>query len=527
MKSLSFYLHLIILLGTSCAGPNREQEAEVMAKGYDRHVELQWKKQANASAYHVLLSEDGEDYEIRATVEDTIYLDFVNDLGTNLSLQYQVIALDASGNQSIIGEAEADTRDFSEDELLEMVQYYTFRYFWEGAEPTSGLARERIHMDGIYPHNDRNVVTTGGSGFGLFAILSGIERNWISRQEGADRFDKIVDYLATADRFHGVWSHWIHGETGKVKPFGKDDDGGDLVESAFLMQGLLAVREYYRNGNEQEREIAEKIDQLWREMEWDWYTKGGEDVLYWHWSPNIGWKIGFKLEGYNECLITYILAASSPTHPVSPDAYHKGWARNGNITSTKTAYGHPLILKHNGAEEMGGPLFWAHYSYLGLNPKGLKDRYADYWALNRNHSLINRAWCVENKAGYEGYGEDLWGLTAGYTVDGYAAHHPANDRGIITPTAALSSFPYTPEASMRVLKNLYYNYGNRVFGRYGFYDGLSPEHDFYPERYLAIDQGPIVAMIENHRTGLGWKLFMAAPEIQEGLNNLGFERDPE
>lgn len=518
---------IMVSLAVACNSPGEKSESTLEAEGYDRHVELKWPKNESAKSYQVLVSADGENYTNRATLEDTIYMDFVNDLGSNLSLNYKVVALDGSGEEIQVNTGEAKTQDFSDEELLDMVQYYTFRYFWEGAEPTSGLARERIHMDGVYPENDRNVVTTGGSGFGIFGILAGIERGWVIRQEGADRFEKIADFLTNADRFHGVWPHWIEGETGKVKPFGKDDDGGDLVESAFLMQGLLAVREYYKEGNDQEKNIAKKIDQLWQEMEWDWYTQGGQDVLYWHWSPQYAWEKDFKLEGYNECLITYVLAASSPSHTVSAETYHKGWARNGNITTQNEAFGHPLILRHNGAEEMGGPLFWAHYSYIGLNPKGLSDKYANYWDLNKNHTLINQAWCVENKDGHKGYGEDLWGLTASYTTDGYSAHHPENDLGVISPTAALSSFPYTPDESMEVLKNLYYNYGEKVFGRYGFYDALSPEHDFYPERYLAIDQGPIVAMIENHRSGLGWKLFMAAPEVREGLKKLGFEINPD
>ena len=526
MKNTTLFVLSFSLLAFACQTEESDKEQEIFAKGYDRHVELQWPHHPEASSYQILVSTDGEEYTERATVEDTIYMDFVNDLGENLSLSYKVVALDGSKQETTVGSAEVNTKNFSNDELLDMVQYYTFRYFWEGAEPNSGLGRERIHMDGVYPQNDENVITTGGSGFGIFGILAGIEREWITRQEGADRFEKIVNFLAEADRFHGVWPHWLHGDTGKVKPFGNDDDGGDLVEAAFLMQGLIAVREYYKDGNEQEKEIAEKIDQLWREMEWDWYTKGGEDVLYWHWSPNHEWKMNFKLEGYNECLITYVLAAASPTHTIPADAYHKGWARNGDITSYNEAFGYPLILSHNGAQEYGGPLFWAHYSYIGLNPKGLKDQYADYWELNRNHTLINRAWCIENEHGYEGYGEDLWGLTASYTVDGYNAHHPKNDLGVVTPTAALSSFPYTPEESLKVIKNLYYNYGEKVFGRYGFYDALSVEHDYFPERYLAIDQGPIVAMIENHRSGVGWNLFMGAPEIQEGLKKLGFESNP-
>src|SRR5690554_3015055 len=410
----------------------------------------------------------------------------------------------------------------SDDSLLTLVQEQTFQYFWEGAEPTSGLARERIHMDGEYPQNDQDVITTGGSGFGIMAILVGMERGFITRQEGVERLHKIVNYLEKADRFHGVWPHWLHGPTGKVKPFSTKDNGGDLVESAFLMQGLLIAREYFKNGSEREKELAGKIDTLWRGMEWDWYLNG-EDVLYWHWSPAYGWEMNFPLQGYNECLITYILAASSPTYPIPASAYHNGWARGGEIKSDNMAFGYPLILRHNGAEEYGGPLFWAHYSYIGLSPKGLTDRYASYWDLNRNQALINHAYCMQNPKGFEGYSDACWGLTASYSVEGYAGHKPMqNDKGVITPTAALSSFPYTPEESMKALNHFYFNLGDKIWGKYGFYDAFSIESNWYPQRYLAIDQLTIAPMIENHRTGLLWNLFMGAPEIQGGLRKLGF-----
>lgn len=412
----------------------------------------------------------------------------------------------------------------SRDSLLTLTQERTFQYFWDGAEPHSGMARERFHMSGNYPQNDKNVVTTGGSGFGIMAIIVGIERHFITEQQGVDRLEKIVDFLEEADRFHGVWPHWIHGQTGKVKPFGTKDNGGDLVETSYLIQGLLTARQYLRqDGGREEALLAAEIDSLWRTVEWDWHTKGGENVLYWHWSPDYGWQMDFPIHGYNECLITYVLAASSPTHGVSAEVYHQGWARGGDITANVKTYGYRLSLKHNGSQKYGGPLFWEHYSFLGLDPHGLKDRYANYWKHNKNHTLINREWCIKNPKGYEGYGKDLWGLTSSYSVSGYAGHSPSNDLGVISPTAALSSFPYTPDYSMDVLQNLYYNYRQKTLGPYGFYDALSPAKNWYPQKYLAIDQGPIVVMIENYRSGLLWDLFMSSPEVQKGLKKLGFQ----
>ncbi len=258
----------------------------------------------------------------------------------------------------------------SDDSLLNLTEYKTFQYFWDGAEPVSGMARERFHVDGDYPENDFNVVTTGGTGFGLMAMIAGMERGFITREEGYKRLRHVVDFLGKADRFHGAWPHWLNGETGKVKPFSPKDNGADLVESAYLIQGLLTVRQYFINGNEPEQKLAADINTLWREVDWNFFTQGGQKVLYWHWSPDFGWEMNFAVKGYNECLILYVLAASSPTHPVDPEVYHEGWARNGAIVSQQVTYGLPLLLKHNNAETYGGPLFWAHYSYLGLGSKG-------------------------------------------------------------------------------------------------------------------------------------------------------------
>jgi hypothetical protein len=330
-----------------------------------------------------------------------------------------------------------------------------------------------------------------------------------------------VDFLERADRFHGVWPHWLHGPTGKVKPFGQKDNGGDIVESSFLMQGLLCARQYLKGDTDAEKSLVQRINALWQGMEFDWYTRGGQDVIYWHWSPEYEWEMNFPLEGYNECLIVYVLAAASPTHSVPASCYHKGWARSGGIKSNAAPYGYPLELKHNGAEQTGGPLFWAHYSWFGLCPKGLKDQYADYWNVVRNHAMSNYRYCVDNPKKYTGYGPDCWGLTASYSVEGYSAHSPGNDLGVITPTAALSSFPYTPEESMAALKGFYAR-GESIWGKYGFYDAFSPVSGWTLPRYLAIDQCTIAPMIENYRTGLLWNLFMSCPEVQQGLEKLGF-----
>ena len=423
--------------------------------------------------------------------------------------------------------AEPVKEELSDEALMDIVQKQTLKYFWDYAEPNSGMARERFHPDGNYPKNDAHVVTTGGSGFGLMGIVVGMEREFIPRDSAVARLEQIADFLASTTRYHGAWPHWINGETGETQAFGRKDNGGDIVETSFLAQGFLVVREYLKNGTPREQQVAAKYDELWKGIEWNWYTNG-KDGLYWHWSPDYQWEMDFMIEGYNECLITYIMAASSPEHAIEPEVYHEGWARGGDITTDVEAYGIPLILNHNTVGDKGGPLFWAHYSYLGLNPKRIQDRYADYWDLNVNHTLINYKYCQENPEDYETYGPASWGLTASYTRKedggiGYAAHSPDDDRGVVDPTAAISSIPYTPEKSLRAMRYFYTDLHDLLWGPAGFYDAFSLEgEDWVAPAYLAIDQGPMIVMIENYRSGLIWDLFMSAPEVKVGLEKLGF-----
>jgi hypothetical protein len=438
-----------------------------------------------------------------------------------------------------------------EKRIFDTVQYRTFQYFWDGAEPNSGLAPERIHMDNIYPENDQHIVTTGGSGFGVMTITAGYYRGWISQAQYLNRMGKIVDFLATCDRFHGAWPHWIDGKTGKVKPFSKYDDGGDLVESSFLMQGLLCVKSFLENNiqvesvrnakvetlhlgkfngslNETKQNIINKIQKFWNEMEFDWYTNG-KKVLYWHWSPNYGWKMNFGVRGYNECLIMYVLAASSPTHAISADVFHLGWADSGRIVAQNRTHfdKYSLKLRHQGKPPHGGPLFWAHYSYLALNPMGISDRYCDYGQENCNQTMMNMFWCSDNPLKFKGYSDSSWGLTASYSVRFYAAHAPdsLNDVGVISPTAALSSYPYSPMWSTKAMVK-WYKTKPELFGRYGFYDAFSEQENWMKPHYLAIDQGPVAVMMENYRSGLFWGLFMSNKDIQRGIAKLGMVVKP-
>ncbi len=399
-----------------------------------------------------------------------------------------------------------------DEALLTLVQQQTFKYFWDYAHPVSGLSRER--------YGSGDVVTIGGSGFGLMGIIVGAERGFISRQQAVAHFEKATSFLAAADRFHGAWPHWLNGVTGNVYPFSTYDDGADLVETSFLASGLICVRQYLDINQTEEEIIITRINNMLDQIEWDWFTRGGLNELYWHWSPNYNWAMNMKVSGYNEALITHFLAASSVTHPVSASVYHNGWARNGGIINGNSFYDILLPVGYN----YGGPLFFAHYSFLGLNPQNLSDQYANYWTQNGNHSLINQKHCIINPKNYLGYSAECWGLTASDDPSGYEVHEPVNDNGTISPTAAISSLPYTPEASMAAIKHFYFILGDKLWGQYGFYDAFNPSESWWANSYLAIDQGPILVMIENYRTGLCWDLFMSSPEAQRAMEKLGFSR---
>ncbi|QRR02218.1 glucoamylase family protein [Dyadobacter sandarakinus] len=399
----------------------------------------------------------------------------------------------------------------SDDALLTLVQQQTFKYFWDFAHPISGLARER--------NTSGDIVTSGGSGFGIMTIPVGIERKFITREQGLARMQQIVDFLKTkTTTYHGAFPHWINGATGATVPFSDKDNGADLVETSYLIQGLLTARQYFNANNAAENTLRADIQTIWQNVEWDWFTQGNQNVLYWHWSPAFGWAMNLPVRGWNECLITYVLAASSPTHAISKAVYENGWTQNGGFVNGQAYQGVTLPL----GEASGGPLFFAHYSFLGIDPTGLTDRFTNYFTQNKNHTLINYNYCVANPLVHAGYSDQCWGLTASDIPDGYTASSPTNDKGVIAPTAAVSSIPYTPVESMKALKFFYYKLGDKLWGEYGFRDAFSIEQRWYASSYLAIDQGPMVIMIENYRTSLLWKLFMSSPEVKTGMKKLGF-----
>jgi len=519
MAQLRYVFFLLLFVNACALAQTPSVPVALVATGYEQHIELTWQAnpESNLTGYKIYRSTiGGTSFEFWKQVgKEPIATDWTGDEGQNLSRHYKITAVAGISESGFSNETTATTHAMSDEELLEMTQRATFRYFWDYAHPVSGLARERSN-------GNPNTVTTGGSGFGIMSIVVGAERGWVTREAAVNRMIQIASFLQFADRFHGVFPHWMNGTNGNVVPFSQYDNGGDLVETAFLMQGLLTAREYFDQNTPLETALRDVITGLWEEVEWDWYRKNNSSVLYWHWSPNYGWQMNFALRGFYEAQIVYILAAASPTHPVPASLYQTGWT-SSNYANNSIHFGHKVYCGPFG----GGPMFFAHYSYLGFNPRGRKDAFCNYFVRNRNHALIQHAYSVANPEHHLGYSADCWGLTACDGPNGYSAHdiYPSSDDGTVAPTAALASMPYVPQEGLAALRHFYRVQGERLWGPYGFYDAFNLDQNWFAGSYLAIDQGPIVAMIENHRTGLLWQFFMQNPEIEPALLAIGFQAD--
>jgi hypothetical protein len=487
----------------------------LVATGADSRVDLMWDA-VEGRTYHIYRRDRSNAPYTRINTNPHpvgIYSDFTGHNGRVYS--YKVSEILGGGRERYVAEqpVSARTQKMKDPELVTSIQQAVFRYFWDYAHPVSGLTRERYH-------GSTDVCATGGTGFGLLAVMIGAERGFVTREAAAERVLKMASFLEKADRYHGAWAHWINGASGKTINFSRKDDGADIVETALLMQGLLTVRQYFDQDNAVEKALRETVTRLWESVEWDWFYRDG--YMIWHWSPNYGFEKNLRVRGYNECMIVYLLAIASPTHAIPAKAYYEGWAGHDKYVSGEKHYGVTQAV----GPHMGGPLFLSHYSFTCFDPRGKRDRFTDYFENARNITRIHRAYCRDNPGGFKGYNGLVWGLTACYTPDGYRACHPGRrDNGTIAPTAALGSMPFTPNESLASLKYFYHELGDRLWGPFGFYDAFNLDRNWFSDGYIAIDQGPIICMIENARTGLCWNNFMKNPEIEPMLDAIGWESE--
>jgi exo beta-1,2-glucooligosaccharide sophorohydrolase (non-reducing end) len=488
-------------------------------RAFERHLEARWDPSVMPAVETMRIErQDGSQWVRLADMrpDDGVWLDWRGATGAGATYRLTAFGWDLSASPPSSAVA-GTTHDMSQDEWLDMAEEAAFRYFWVHAHPTWGLARER--------YTDNTMCATGGTGMGIMALIAGAERGYAPRAAIAERVRRILQcYVTVATRYHGAFSHWVDGPSAaSIAPDAPGDFKGDIVETSYLVQGALAARQYFDHGDSTETRIRDYATLLWLGVDWNAYRPNPPgDAVNWLWSPTSGFSTSFPVAGWNECLIVYLLATASPAHPVPAQCYPTGWARYGAMRNGKSFFGYKLWL----GEDYGGPLFFAHYSFLGFDPRAKRDAYTNYVEQNRNHTLIDRAYCMLNPFGHAGYGSDIWGLTASDGPGGYAVHKPyGGDDGTLAPTAALSSMPYTPAQSLAALQAMYRLYGQRLYGPFGFRDAYNPSLDWYDQDYIAIDEGPIAVMIENFRSQLLWNCFMLNPEIQPALGAMGFVYD--
>lgn len=322
---------------------------------YAKHADIEWKPLTDTTIRYVKIyrSADGKNFKPVGIQIPSIsrYTDYTGETGK--TFYYKISFTGYNDKESRHSEVfSVKTRAMSDEELLTMVQEASFRYCWEGAEKNSGLSKENIP-------GRNNMIAMGVSGFGVMALIAGTERNFITREQSAERFLQIVNFLGRTETFHGAFSHFVDGPSGKVEPFfGKRDNGADLVETSFLMQGLIAARAYFNKNDLKEKEIRDKITAIWDNVEWSWYRKEADSkFLTWHWSPDQEWIIDHKLIGWNEAMVTYLLAIASSTHPIPDSMYYSGWA---NLDTTGRQY------RENWGQTTDGSMYKNGNSYYGI-----------------------------------------------------------------------------------------------------------------------------------------------------------------
>lgn len=413
-----------------------------------------------------------------------------------------------------------------DEAVLDDIQRRHFKYFWELTNSVNGLVPDRAN-----PANNTAASSIAATGFGLTAYIVGVERGFITRQQAAERTLTTLRFFADAPQssastdvtgYKGFFYHFLNRDTGYRD---KADTELSTIDTALLLAGVLSSQSYFDGDNETETEIRELADRLYRAVEWKWAMNGGSKMTM-GWSPENGF-LPHVWSGYNEAMILYILAFGSP------DASKK---IDGSIWNNWTATYH--WDKFHGYDMVNfSPLFGHQYSHIWVDFKGIRDSYMrgkalDYFENSRRATMSNRAYCIANPKGFKGYGENIWGLTASdgpggyFGKEGYYARGASAlwiyDDGTIAPTAAGGSFPFTPEESYNALTAMKKYNGGVLWTQYGFWDAFNPQVDWVAEWWLGIDQGPILIMIENYRTGLVWNLMKKNPYIASGLKAAGF-----
>lgn len=450
---------------------------------------------------------------------------------TIISFFLVVIPKTFAGSNNGSEEDKMDRKEFKET-----LKKRTFNYFWELVDKPTWQIPDR------YP--TKNFTSIAATGFGLASYIAGIENNYITREQGAQRVVKTLRWLMKAPQglskkntagYKGFFYHFLtYGE-------GERYENVELstIDTGILMAGILTSMSYFDEDSETEKEIRRLADKLYRRVQWDWAMNENQTMSM-GWRPEKGF-IKAQWKGYNEAMILLIMAMGSPTHPIPGNSWDV-WVKSykwGNF------YGYEHVNF--------SPLFGHQYSHMFIDFRGIQDGYMqekgiDYFENSRRATLSNRAYCIDNPKQFRGYSENIWGLTAcdgpentasswknqnitfhTYIARGASSRHIIDD-GTITPTAAGGSIPFAPEKCMEALYTMYEKYGDQLFREYGFLDSFNPTYGqlnggrtWINADYIGIDQGPILLQMENHQSGLIWNILKNNKYIRKGLEKAGFE----
>ncbi len=407
----------------------------------------------------------------------------------------------ASACLAVLGASGAPTLAPADDAFLEELEKANFQFFWEQADPTTGLVKDRCNVRAT----DKGVVASiASTGFGLTALCIGEQRGYITRTEARRRVLATLRFLWEAMPNHrGFFFHFANAKTGERIW----DSEVSSIDTAILICGVLMCREYFRNV-----EISRLAYAISNRVEWTWLAED-TSLLQHGWEPEAGF-LPYRWNYYSELMMMYLLGMGSPSHPLRADSWN-AWKRT--------------TFDYEGTRYIGSfaPLFIHQYSQAWFDLRKKRDKYADYFENSRIATDVHRRWCVELGKQFPDYTDDLWGITASDSEHGYVAWGGPPEMGpvdgTVVPSAAAGSLPFLPEATLRVLRNIKNRYGDRCWSKYGFINAFNPLKNWYDTDVIGIDTGITITMAENLRTGFVWNTFMKSREAQTGLKLAGFQ----
>jgi hypothetical protein len=450
------------------------------------------------------------------TPEFHLYSDYIGEAGQQYFYRVRNVRLSKAGQVVDSGDwsdvVSAVSLPFERNGFVSEVQEAAVRFYFEEAHPVSGLSQE-----GAPGWGDTSAV--GSTGMGMANIIVGVHRGFVTREQGVALALKMLRFLdQKTETQAGAFAHWMDGTTGAARKFGSNGTAADLVETSFLIQGAILLREYFNGSSAEEREIGAIATRLAAEVQWPQFMvdQPTGPVMMWHWDSVVG-PGELPIRGFHEGMMPYILGIGSQTYPIPAKSFYTGWYHpQHQLGTTRTDFG----IEHGLGRGIGWPLFFAHYSHIGFDPRVIRYKGKTYFEHFVDATKVHEAYARSRASEFKGY-DTVWGLAASTSPDGYKAHRPGkDDSGTIATTAALSSMPYLPDAVLNCMESMYLDYGSRIWGCYGFYNAFNPTRDWVGEKYIGIELGPIAPMIENHRSGLLWRLFMQAPEVQRALERL-------